>query len=79
MLVDLHIQYKTNWHRETGNTGINTPEKISDTWRGWRQSQGQVKQIRACQKQMDRQKQRKALGYVLNSPTVGLKYHSQLT
>ena len=40
-LVDLEI-YKTNWHRETGNTGINTLGKISDTWRGWRQSQGQV-------------------------------------
>ena len=26
--------YKTNWHRETGNTGINTPGKISDTWGG---------------------------------------------
>ena len=39
--------YKTNWHRETGNTGINTLGKISDTWRGWRQSQGHAKQIRA--------------------------------
>jgi hypothetical protein len=28
-------------------TGINTPGKISDTWTGWRQSQEQVKQIRA--------------------------------
>jgi hypothetical protein len=37
---------RQNWHRETGNTGINTLGKISDTWRGWRQSQGQVKQIR---------------------------------
>ena len=46
-LVDLET-YKTNWHRETGNTGINTLRKISNTWRGWRQSQGQVKQIRAC-------------------------------
>jgi hypothetical protein len=35
-LVDLET-YKTNWHRETGNRGINTPEKTSDTWRGWRQ------------------------------------------
>jgi hypothetical protein len=34
-------------HLETGNTGINTPGKISDTWREWGQSQGQVKQIRA--------------------------------
>ena len=30
MLVDLET-YKTNWHRETGNTGINTLGKISDT------------------------------------------------
>ena len=37
---------KPNWHRETGNTGINTLGKTSDTWRGWRQSQGQVKLIR---------------------------------
>ena len=29
-LVDLET-YKTNWHRETGNTGINTLEKISNT------------------------------------------------
>jgi hypothetical protein len=35
-----------NWHRETGNTGINTQGEISNTWRGWRQSQEQVKQIR---------------------------------
>jgi hypothetical protein len=42
-LVDLET-YKMNWHGETGNTGINTPGKISDTWRGWRQSQGQMKQ-----------------------------------
>ena len=35
-MVDLET-YKTNWHRETGNTGINTLGKISDTWRGWRQ------------------------------------------
>jgi hypothetical protein len=27
-LVDLKT-YKTNWHRETGNTGINTLGKIS--------------------------------------------------
>ena len=33
MLVDL---------KQTGNTGINTVGKISDTWRGWRQSQGQL-------------------------------------
>ena len=33
-LVDLET-YKTNWHRETGNTGINTLGKISNTWRGW--------------------------------------------
>jgi hypothetical protein len=26
--------YKTNWPRETGNTGINTLGKISDTWMG---------------------------------------------
>ena len=32
-LVDLET-YKTKWHRETGNTGINTLGKISDTWRG---------------------------------------------
>jgi hypothetical protein len=36
---------KTNWHKETGNTGINTLGKISGIWRGWRQSQGQVKQM----------------------------------
>jgi hypothetical protein len=35
-LVDLEI-YKTNWHKETGDTGINTLGKTSDTWRGWRQ------------------------------------------
>ena len=35
-LFDLET-YKTNWHRETGNTGINTLGRISDTWRGWRQ------------------------------------------
>ena len=35
-LVDLET-YKMNWHRETGNNGINTPGKISNTWRGWRQ------------------------------------------
>jgi hypothetical protein len=46
MLVDLKTN-KTNWRRETGNTGINTLGEISDTWKGWRQSQGQVKQIRA--------------------------------
>jgi hypothetical protein len=40
---------KTNWHRETGNTGIYTPGIISDTWRRWKQAQGQVKQIRAWQ------------------------------
>ena len=45
-LIDLET-YKTNWHRETRNTGINTLGKTRDTWRGWRQSQGQVKQIRA--------------------------------
>ena len=39
--------YKKNWYRETGNTGINTLGKIRDTWRGWRQSQERVKQIRA--------------------------------
>ena len=43
-LVDLET-YKTNWHRDTGNKGINTLAKTSDTWRGWRQSQEQVKQI----------------------------------
>ena len=32
-LVDLET-YKTNWPRETGNTGINTLGKISDTWMG---------------------------------------------
>jgi hypothetical protein len=31
-LVDLET-YKTNWHRETGNTGINTLGKTSDNWR----------------------------------------------
>jgi hypothetical protein len=46
LLDDLET-YKLNWHRETGNTGINTLGKISDTWRVCRQSQGQVKQIRA--------------------------------
>jgi hypothetical protein len=30
-LVDLET-YKVNWHRETGNTGINTLGKTSDTW-----------------------------------------------
>ena len=35
-LVDLET-YKTNWHRETGNTGINTLGETSNTWRGWRQ------------------------------------------
>jgi hypothetical protein len=35
-LVDLET-YKTNWHRETRNTGINTLGKISNIWRGWRQ------------------------------------------
>jgi hypothetical protein len=44
-LVDLET-YKTNWHRETGNTGINTLGRRSDTCREWRQSQEQVKQIR---------------------------------
>jgi hypothetical protein len=33
---------KTNWHRQTENTGLN----MGDTWREWRQAQGQVKQIR---------------------------------
>ena len=32
-LVDLET-YKTNWQRETRNTGINTLGKISDTWSG---------------------------------------------
>jgi hypothetical protein len=45
-LVDLET-CKTNWHRDTGNTGINTVGTIIGTWKGWRQSQGQVKQIRA--------------------------------
>ena len=36
MLVDLET-YKMNWHRETGNTGINTLGKTSNTWKGWRQ------------------------------------------
>jgi response regulator of citrate/malate metabolism len=46
-LDDLTKPYKMNWHSETGNTGINTLGKISHTWRGWIQSQEQVKQIRA--------------------------------
>ena len=36
-------------NRQTENTGINTQGimgKMGDTWRGWRQSQRQVKQIR---------------------------------
>jgi hypothetical protein len=45
-LVDLTNIHDKLAQFETGNSGINTLGKISDTWRGWRQSQGQVKQMR---------------------------------